>query len=104
MSAVRKPSRGLLAPTAIVLLFLIVLSLAVVGLLALYVEHAKKVMVQRGIAEPDQLRLSQVSLNASHGVVFKMDAADRPTTEVTLHLWPWQDGTVAFKREYRERQ
>lgn len=102
MTAAVKPSRGLFGPAIIVLLALLTLSLVLVGLGAIYVEYGKRILVRRGIAQPDQLKLRRVSLDSEHLLEFTFDALDSPATETKLYLKPWLDGFVAFKPGHRE--
>jgi len=99
-----KPSRGFFTPVMIGVMALLAAVLVFASLLTLYVEYGKRVLVQRGLAEPGQLRLRSVSMDLEHVFEFKLDTLGSPSTEATLHLVPWLDGYVAFKPEYRERE
>jgi hypothetical protein len=76
------------------------------GLLAIYVNQAKKDIARKGIGHLESLRVTRLRPSLKHGVIislecdeWSLDGRSRipPGNDITLHLCPWMESYLSSK-------
>jgi hypothetical protein len=92
----RRLSRHLVWPFAAAFCLII----ATTGFLIWYTESFMPIFIERGVADPGQITLKKLSVDAQHIIVIKYDVSDLPNCENTGHLLPWRDGYRSLSDDY----